>query len=58
MINPLVNTIVLTIVFSTIFRFKVNDFIIYFLSGYLLWNFFSQSTILSSRSILTNGTIY
>lgn len=58
MINPLINTIVLTIVFSTVFRFTIHDFIIYFLSGYLLWNFFAQSTILSSRSILNNGEIF
>jgi ABC-type polysaccharide/polyol phosphate export permease len=58
MINPLINTLVLTIVFSTVFRFKVPDFIIYFLSGYLLWNFFAQSTILSSRAILKNGEIF
>ncbi len=58
MLNPLLNTIVLTIVFATAFRFQVRDFIIYFLSAYLLWNFFAQSTMLSSRAILRNGEIF
>ncbi len=57
MVNPLINTIVFTIVFSTIFRFAVKDFIIYFLSAYQLWILFSQSTTLSSRCILTNGSL-
>jgi ABC-2 type transport system permease protein len=58
MINPLVNTIVLTIVFSTIFRFPTKDFVIYFLSGFLLWNFFAQSTVLASRCLLGGSAIY
>jgi ABC-2 type transport system permease protein len=57
MVNPLINTIVFTIVFSTIFRFEVKDFIIYFLSAYQLWILFSQSTTLSSRCILSNGSL-
>jgi len=57
MVNPLINTIVFTIVFSTIFRFEVKDFIIYFLSAYQLWILFSQSTTLSSRCILANGSL-
>jgi ABC-2 type transport system permease protein len=57
MINPLVNTIVMTIVFSTLFRFSTKDYVIYFLSGIQLWNFFSQSSILSSRCITANGNL-
>lgn len=57
MAHPLINTIVFTIVFSTIFRFGVKDFVIYFLSGYQLWILFSQTTLLSSRCILINGQL-
>jgi ABC-2 type transport system permease protein len=57
MINPLVNTIVMTIVFSTLFRFSTKDYVIYFLSGIQLWNFFSQSSIASSRCIVANGSL-
>ena len=58
MLNPLLNTIVLTIVFSTIFRFEVKNFIIYLLSGYQLWNFFAQTTLLSSHCLLNNGPLF
>ena len=57
MVHPLINTIVFTIVFSTVFRFGVKDFVIYFLSGYQLWLLFSQSTMLSSRCIISNGQL-
>jgi ABC-2 type transport system permease protein len=57
MAHPLINTVVFTIVFSTIFRFGVKDFVIYFLSGYQLWILFSQTTLLSSRCILINGQL-
>ena len=58
MLNPLLNTIVFTIVFSTIFRFEVKDFVIYFLSGYQLWNFFAQSTQVASYCLLKNGPLF
>lgn len=44
LLNPLLNTLVLTIAFSQIFRFNVPNYAIYILSGLLFWNFFSQST--------------
>ena len=58
MLNPLLNTIVFTIVFSTIFRFEVKNFVIYFLSGYQLWNFFAQSTQVASYCLLRNGPLF
>ena len=58
MLNPLLNTIVLTIVFSTIFRFEIKNFIIYFLAGYQLWNFFAQSTAQASQCLLKNGPLF
>ncbi len=57
-LNPLLNTIVFTIVFSTVFRFEIKNFIIYFLSGYQLWNFFAQSTQVASRCLLLNGPLF
>jgi ABC-2 type transport system permease protein len=57
-LNPLLNTLVFTIVFSTIFRFEVKNFIIYFLSGFQLWIFFSQSTAVASRCLLQNGPLF
>ncbi|MCS7249103.1 MAG: ABC transporter permease [Anaerolineales bacterium] len=45
LLNPLLNTLVLTIVFSQIFHFDVPNYPIYILSGLLFWNFFAQSTL-------------
>ena len=58
MLNPLLNTVVFTIIFSAVFNFGVKSFIIYFLSGYQLWNFFSQSTLVSSTCLLQNGPLF
>jgi len=57
MLHPLINTVVFTIIFSTIFRFGIKDFVIYFLSGYQLWILFSQATMLSSKSIIVNAQL-
>ncbi len=57
MLNPVIMTVVYMIVFSTIFRFGTKDFIIYFLSAYLVWNFFSQSTSAASRCIINAGPL-
>ncbi len=43
LLNPLLNTLVLTIAFSQLFRFNLPNYAIYILSGLLFWNFFSQS---------------
>jgi ABC-2 type transport system permease protein len=58
MVNPLVNTIVLTIVFAEVFRIPTKEFIIYYLSGSLLWNFFAQSTTLASSCLYASSAIY
>ncbi len=57
MLNPIIMTAVYTVVFSTIFRFGTEDFIIYFLSGFLVWNFFAQSTLDASRCIVDSGPL-
>ncbi len=45
LIGPLLTMTVLTIAFSQLFRFRVPGYPVYVLSGLLLWNFFTQSTI-------------
>lgn len=44
LLNPLLNTLVLTVAFSRLFRFNLPNYAIYLLVGLLFWNFFSQST--------------
>jgi ABC-2 type transport system permease protein len=57
MLNPLLMMVVFTVVFSTIFRFAVKNYNVYFLSAYLLWNFFSQTTTFSMSTLRNNGSL-
>ena len=57
MLNPLLMMIVFTAVFSAFFRLSAENFVVYFLSAYLLWTFFSQSTVASMTSILRSGSL-
>jgi homopolymeric O-antigen transport system permease protein len=55
MLQPMLMMAVLTIVFSTIFRFQVPNYAVYVLAGVLFWNFFSQSIISSMNSLRGNA---
>ena len=45
LIEPLMLMTILTVVFSTLFRFQLEHYPIYLLSGLLLFDFFSRSTL-------------
>lgn len=55
MLNPLLMMVITSIVFSALFRGSITNFPIYVLSGYLVWTFFSQSTVAASSSILDSS---
>ena len=58
MLNPLLLMIILTIVFSTIFRFAgIVHYEVYFLSMYLVFGFFAQTTVTSMTSLGWNGAL-
>jgi len=57
MLQPLLTMAVLMAVFSSIFRFKIDNFAVYALSGILFWNFFSQSIVSSMNSLSGNAPI-
>jgi ABC-type polysaccharide/polyol phosphate export permease len=52
MLNPLLLMIIFTIVFAHIFRVTVDHFTIYFLSAFVLWNFFAQATSWSTGCLI------
>lgn len=52
-LNPLLNMIVLSIVFSQVFR-AVDNYKMYLLSGLTIFNFFSEATNLACSSIVGN----
>jgi len=55
LLNPLLTMLVLTLVFSTIFRFEIEYFPVYLLSGQLIFVFFSESTNQAMGSIVSGG---
>lgn len=56
MLNPLLLMIIFTIIFSALFRFAgIHHYEIYFLSEYLVFNFFMQTTTQSMTSLQWNG---
>lgn len=57
MLNPLLLMIIFTIVFSTVFRFDVEYYPVYFLSEYLVFGFFTQTTVQSMTSLAWNGSL-
>ena len=44
MLGPLLNMLTLTIVFSALLKTSISNYPVYFMTGFLFWNFFSQST--------------
>ena len=57
MLHPAVNTAVFTIVFAAVFQLSLRELVIYLLVGLQIWNFFAQSTALSSRCLVQNSQL-
>ncbi len=57
MLQPLLNMGVLWLVFSSLFRFSVDNYAVYALAGILFWNFFSQSIVTSMNSLRGHAEI-
>lgn len=49
--------IVLSVVFSNLFKFNIEHYPVYILSGQVIFNFFSESTNASMTSILANAPL-
>jgi ABC-2 type transport system permease protein len=57
MLQPLCWMLVLTVVFSNLFRFSIANYPVYALSGVLFWGFFSQSITTSMNSLRQNAKL-
>ncbi len=57
MLNPLLTMLVMAVVFSSVFRFPAEHYAVYVLSGLLLWNFFSQSTVQAIGNLVWGGDL-
>ena len=56
-LNPLLMMMVLSVVFSTIFRNDIKNFKLYLITGHVLFTFFSESTSISMTSIVSNASL-
>lgn len=57
LLNPLLMMLVLSLVFSNMFRFGVENYPVYILSGQVIFNFYSESTSSAMSSILNNAQL-
>jgi len=57
MLNPLMMMLVLTMVFSSIFRGTLEHYPIYVLSGLVGWNFFAQTTSSAMSELVWGGNL-
>jgi len=56
-LNPLLMMVVITIVFSTLFKNNIPNFPIYYLSGSLLFSFNSETTTTALYSMISNASL-
>lgn len=56
-LNPLLYMAVLYAVFSQLFRFDIEYFPVYLLSGIVMFNFFSEATTLTMNSIINSAAL-
>ena len=57
LLNPLLTMLVMTLVFSYLFRFQIENFPVYLLSGQIIFGFFSESTTLAMSSVINNEAV-
>nr|WP_180214048.1 ABC transporter permease [[Clostridium] scindens] len=57
LLNPLFMMIVLSVVFSNLFKFDIENFPLYLLSGQVIFNFFNDTTTSSMGAIISNGSL-
>lgn len=56
-LNPLLMMIILTIVFSTVFRFDIPNYPVYLLAGQLIYSFFAEATSMALGAILDGAAL-
>lgn len=57
LLNPLLMMVVIYIVFSNLFRFDIENFPIYLLTGQIFFNFFAEATSMAMVAIMSNGSL-
>jgi ABC-type polysaccharide/polyol phosphate export permease len=57
LLNPILTMIVLTLVFSNLFRFDIKHYPVYLLSGLVIWGFFSSTTTEAMGEMVLSGDL-
>ena len=57
LLNPLLMMLIMTIVFSYMFRFDIPNYPLYLICGQTLFNFFNESTNMAMFSVIQNGLL-
>ena len=57
MLNPLLTMIVLTLVFSALLRFSVQNYAVHVLAGLVIWSFFSSTTHSAMGEMIWSGSL-
>lgn len=57
LLNPLLMMIVMSLVFSYMFKSNIENFPLYLICGNTLFSFFSESTNMAMSSVINNGTL-
>ena len=57
MLNPFFTMLIITMVFSSFFKFSIKNFPVYLLTGQLIFNFYSEATNTAMGSILENASL-
>ena len=57
LLNPLLMMVVLSVVYSNLFKFDIENFPLYLLSGQVMFNFYSDATTSSMNAILGSASL-
>ncbi len=57
LLNPLLSMVVLSLIFSQLFRRSIENYPIYYLSGYILWQAFTESTNAAMTTLSDNKAL-
>lgn len=55
LLNPLLMMLVMTIAFSYVFRFDIENYSLYLITGQIIYNFFNESTTMAMTSVVGNA---
>ena len=56
-LNPLLTMVVMSLVFSTMFKRSIENFPIYYLTGFIIWTLFSSATNTAMNALVDNRNL-